>query len=128
MTMLEIAKALREMNLKDPNAWADELIQRADNGPRFEKIVELSAEFLGGILSAKEYVDRVIEQLMDTSFDPEGVEPIIAFASALVKAEPQEDEDAALQDLNKLVEHLKDDEEEEDDSIDEVEEEEEEAA
>jgi hypothetical protein len=124
MTMLEIAKALREMNLKDPNAWADELIAKADNGPRFEKITDLSAEFLGGVLFAKEYVERVIEQLMDTSFDPEGIEPIIAFASALVKAEPQEDDDSALQDINKLVERLEDEDETEEAEADEEDEEE----
>jgi hypothetical protein len=93
MTMLEIAKALREMNLKDPNAWADELILKADNGPRYAEITDLSAKFLTGGVDPKDYIERVATLLMDTSYDPEGIEPIIAFASALVKAEPQEEEE-----------------------------------
>jgi hypothetical protein len=93
MTMLEIAKALREMNLTDPNAWADELILKADNGPRFEKIAELSIEFvLKGGLNPKEYIEKVVEHLLETSFDPDGAEPILAFATALAMGVKQEDE------------------------------------
>jgi hypothetical protein len=115
MTMLEIAKALREMNLKDPNAWADELIAKADNGPRFEKISELSIEFvLKGGLNAKEYIEKVIEHLMETSFDPDGAEPIVAFATALAMGVKQEDEEDDAEAEEEL----------EDDSIDQPEEEE----
>jgi hypothetical protein len=111
MTMLEIAKALREMNLKDPNAWADELILKADNGPRFEKISELSIEFvLKGGLNAKEYIEKVIEHLMETSFDPDGAEPIVAFATALAMGVKQEDEEAEAE------EGLEDDSTEEEDA------------
>lgn len=92
-TKLQLAKALLEMNIDDPNQWAIDLVAKADNGPRFNQLYTLAYDFLEGVHDSREYVTQTIELLMATSFDPEGIEPILQFASALSALAPKKPDD-----------------------------------